>query len=177
MTKYEKMRMSEIERHTKNINHDDGAQGRIFEIECASKNSKKTRVSKQGETDIYIHIGTKNSNIKAECKTNGGRIESLINGTNKAKFIIYRMDYTIKHKASKTKPERIERRFVSPVVIPTEIFINALRRFNALKSTNGKNPEIAIQVSSKKFYEWLLDWPIPFEAETIYTIDDFDGLE
>lgn len=176
MTKYEKMRMLEIERHTKNINYDNGAKGRIFEIECASKNSKKTRVSKQGETDIYIHIGTKNSNIKAECKTNGGRIESLINGTNKAKFVIYRMDYTIKHKATKAKPERIEKRYISPVVIPTEIFINALVRFNAIKNTNGKNPELAIQVSSKKFYEWLLDWPIPFDSETIYTYDDFDGL-
>lgn len=176
MNKYEKMRIEKIEKYRNNIK-DSGRFGRIAELESVTKNSKKISVALNGETDIYIHIGTKNNNTGAERKINGGRVESLLTGSNKSKYIIYSMDYTIKHKACKTKPERIEQRIISPVVIPTETFINALKRFNALKSTNGKNPEMAIQVSSKKFYEWLKEWPIPFSPELVYTIDDFDGLE
>ena len=51
MTRFEKARCAEIARHTANIGHDDGANGRIFELECASANSRKTRVSKQGQAD------------------------------------------------------------------------------------------------------------------------------
>jgi hypothetical protein len=39
------------------------------------------------------------------------------------------------------------------------------------------NPEPAIQVSSKRLFERLLDWPIPYEPDTVYTPDDFDGVE
>ena len=174
MTTYEKKRIAEIERHSANIGHDCGAKGRIFELECASAGSRKTRVSKQGQADIYVHF--ENGNYSAECKINGGRIESL-KKAKAPKFVIYRLDFIQKHKASKNRPAWNEVRHVNPVLIPTEIFLNALVRFNAIKSTNGNNPELAIQVSSKKFYEWLLDWPIPYEPGLHYTADDFEGLE
>lgn len=173
-TKYEKAREKEIARHTANIGYDNGAQGRIFELQCASKYSRKTRVSKQGETDIYIKYGK--GTVKAECKTNGGRIESL-RKPNAPKFVIYKLDFVQKHKASKKREEWEEVRHIDPVVIPTKTFLNALDRFKATKSTNGRNPEEAIQVSSKKLYEWLLDWVIPFDPQLRYTEDDFEGLE
>ena len=52
MTKNEKIRLAEIERHTANRAHDNGAMGRAFELSCARVRSGKTRVSKQGEADV-----------------------------------------------------------------------------------------------------------------------------
>ena len=175
MNKYQKARLEEMERHAANADHDCGAWGRVFELECASENSRKTRVSKQGEKDVYIHYGR--GYVAAECKTNGGRIESL-RKPGAPKFIIYRLDFIQKHKATKGgRPAWDEVRTVDPVLIPTAVFLAALDRFGATKSTNGRNPEEAIQVSSKKLYDWLCDWPIPFEPGQHYTAEDFEGLE
>ncbi len=70
-----------------------------------------------------------------------------------------------------------ETRHVDPVIMPTDTFLALLVSCNAIKSTNGTNPEPAIQVSSKRLFERLLDWPIPYEPDTVYTPDDFDGVE
>ena len=173
MTKYEKIRLTEIERHTANRVNDNGAMGRAFELTCARANSRKVRVSKQGEADVYIKFGK--GFVKAECKTNGGRIEALYaNGA--PRFVIYQLDFTQKHKAGKSKPAWEENRHVEPVIIPTHIFLGVLENLGAIKSTNGKNPELAIQVSSKKWYEWLEQWPVEFHPDWDYTEEDFEGL-
>ena len=173
MTKNEKIRLAEIERHTANRTYDNGAMGRAFELSCARANSSKTRVSKQGEADVYIKFGK--GYIKAECKTNGGRIEALYT-KNAPRFVIYQLDFTQKLKASKHKPAREEVRHVGPVIIPTHIFLNVLETLGAIKNTNGKNPERAIQVSSKKWFEWLEQWPVEFHTDWDYTEEDFEGL-
>lgn len=173
MTKYEKIRNAEIARHESNTN-DSGHMGRAFELECASKYSRKTRVSKQGQADVYISYN--GGHYPAECKTNGGRISAL-RSAKAPKFVIYKLDFVQKHKATKTRPAWDEERHIDPVLIPTTVFLNALDRFGATKSTNGTHPEEAIQVSSLKFFEWLLDWPVPFEPGLKYVTDDFDGLE
>lgn len=172
--KYQAIREAEIQRHAANIGHDDGANGRIFELSCASVYSRKTRVSKQGQADVFIHF--ERGNVAAECKTNGGRIENL-RKPGAPRFVIYKLDFVQKHKAGKNTPAWDEERHIDPVLIPTAVFLAALDRFGATKSTNGKNPEEAIQPSSKKFFEWLLDWPIPYEPGLRYTAEDFEGLE
>lgn len=169
----EKARQAEIKRHLANRGHDDGAIGRAFELTCHTKYSRKTRVSLQDRADTYIMFN--GVPATAECKTNGGRIGFLRD--SKIKFVIYAMDFTQKHAATKKHAAYDERRVVDPVIVPTNIFLAALDRFGATKSTNGRNPEEAIQVSSKKFYEWLLDWPIPYKPDNHYTTDDFEGLE
>lgn len=174
MNKYERIRNAEIARHLNNADHDDGAIGRAFELACASTYSRKTAVSLQGDADVFIHY--ERGNYAAECKTNGGRIGSL-RKAGAPKFVIYKLDFVQKHKATKTAPAWDEERHIDPVLIPTTVFLAALDRFGATKSTNGKHPEEAIQVSSKKFFEWLLDWPIPYEPGLRYTADDFEGLE
>lgn len=172
MNRYEKARLDNMERIAKQVNN-SGRLGQMFELYCRAPQSKKTTVAKQGEVDLYVKY--EKGVAKAEAKTNGGRIESLRN--SKVKFVIYTMDFTQKHKAGKTKPAREERRIINPVIIPTAIFLSALDRFHATKSTNGRNPEEAIQVSSKKFYEWLKEWPVAYDKNTRYTKDDFEGLE
>ena len=52
-----------------------------------------------------------------------------------------------------------------------------LEEVGAIKWTNGNNNERAIQVSSKKMYHRLLDWVIPFNVNSVYSMDDFEGLE
>lgn len=173
MTKYEKIRTDEMARHIANRARDNGAMGRAFELSCARTNSKKIRVSKQGEADVYIKYGK--GYVKAECKTNGGRIEALY-AKGAPRFVIYQLDFVQKYKASKTKPAREEHRHIDPVIIPTSIFLAALESFGAIKSTNGKNPETAIQVSSKKWFEWLEQWPVEFHTDWDYTEEDFEGL-
>lgn len=172
--KYQAIREAEIQRHTANIGHNPGAAACAFELMCASPYSRKTRVSKQGQADVFIHF--ENGNWAAEVKTNGGRIESL-RKPRAPKFVIYKLDFVQKHKAGKNTPAWDEERHIDPVLIPTAVFLAALDRFGATKSTNGRNPEEAIQPSSKKFFEWLLDWPIPYEPGLHYTAADFEGLE
>ena len=176
MNKYQKAREEKIAFYRSRIGIDPGALGRIAELQSVSVNSRKVAVSKQGENDIFVHIGSKRANIPAERKTNGGRIESL-RKPGAPRFVVYSMRFVQKHKAGKTTEAWEELREIDPVLIPTEVFLAALDRFGATKSTNGKNPEEAVQVSSKKFFEWLLDWPIPFDPETVYTEEDFEGLE
>ena len=173
-TKYQAIREAEIARHLANAAHDNGALGRAFELACASEYSRKTRVSKQGQADVYIKF--ERGTVRAEVKTNGGRIEGL-RSSSAPRFVIYRLRFVQKHKAGKHTEAYDEVREIDPVLIPTEVFLAALDRFHATKSTNGKNPEEAIQVSSKKFFEWLLDWPIPYDPALRYTEEDFEGLE
>lgn len=176
MNKYEKARLEKIAWYRSRIGINPGALGKIAELESVTANSEKTKVSLQGEADIYIHIGSKRANVPAERKTNGGRIAAL-RKPGAPKFVVYSMHFVQRHKAGKNTEAWDELREIDPVVIPTAIFLAALDRFGATKSTNGKFPEEAIQVSSKKFFEWLLDWPIPFDPSLVYTWEDFEGLE
>ena len=166
---YREMKKAE---YRANIGIDCGAKGRIFELECARENSRKYKVSKQGQVDNWIIYNGKRAS--AEAKTNGGRIASLRKG--KVQFVIYQMDFIQKHKASKSREAWEEKRVIEPVIIPREIFLAVLDKFGATKSTNGRNPEEAIQVSSKKFYEWLTEWPVEYHNDWDYTEEDFEGL-
>ena len=172
MNKYEKARLDNMERIAKQVNN-SGRLGQMFELYCRAPQSKKTAVAKQGEVDLYVKY--EKGIATAEAKTNGGRIEGLRH--SKVRFVIYAMNFTQKHAATKKHGAWEEKRIIDPVIIPTAVFLSALDRFHATKSTNGRNPEEAIQVSSKKFYEWLKEWPVTYDKNTRYTADDFQGLE
>lgn len=153
-----------------------GTSGIVTELMCARPNSRKTDVSKQGKADVHIKYNGRY--IPAEVKTNGGRVDTLLNGTNKAKFVIYALDFTQKHKAGKNTPAREEHRHIDPVIIPTDIFVEVLRECNAIKEVahNGVVDGIAIQPSSKKLFQWLEQWPVEFHNDWDYTSEDFEGL-
>ena len=158
-----------------------GRFGDAFEILCARKGSRKTSVAKQGETDVFVKfsINGKIHYVPAECKTTGGRIGSLLNGTNDAKYVIYTLDFVQKYKATKTQPAREEHRHIDPVIIPTNLFVAKLREFNAIKAMNRDGQpdgDYAIQPSSKRWYEWLSEWPVEFNREWTYEECDFEGL-
>ena len=89
------------------------------------------------------------------------------------------MDTTQKHKATKSREEWVEVRRVEPVIIQTHLFLAVLKRFNAIKEVRhgGVVDGLAIQVSSKKLYEWLKDYSVKFDREAVYEEWEFEGVD
>lgn len=177
---YEEQREIEIERILSN-SANPGRKGDVFELKCTRKRSRKVTVAKQGETDVFVKfsINGKIHYVPAECKTTGGRIGSLLDGSNDAKYVIYELDFIQKRKPTKTQPAREEHRHVGPVIIPTDLFVAKLREFNAIKAMNRNGQpdgDYAIQPSSKRWYEWLSEWPVEFHRDWTYEECDFEGL-
>lgn len=161
---------------------DCGRYGRAFELDCARVKSKKIKISEQSETDIYVKFINENGKpyyVPCEAKINGGRIDELLNDS-KAQYVIYDMHFIQKHKASKKHGAYDEYRDLEqPVIIPKALFLAKLKEFNAIKVINreGKFDGYGIQVSSKKWYEWLIDYPVKFDNENSYEEWEFAGLE
>ena len=176
----EAKRKANAQRYLSNAN-DCGRFGRAFELSCARPLSNKTTVAKQGVTDVSVKFKTATGYKyePCECKTNGGRIDDLLDGTNKSRYVVYRMDTTQKHKATKSSKEWVEIRRVEPVIIQTHLFLAILKRFNAIKEVRhgGVVDGLAIQVSSKKLYEWLRDYPVQFDREAVYEEWEFEGVD
>ena len=176
----EARRKANAQRYLSNAD-DCGRFGRAFELSCARPLSNKTTVAKQGTTDVSVKFKTATGYKyePCECKTNGGRIDDLLDGTNKSRYVVYRMDTTQKHKATKSREEWVEVRRVEPVIIQTHLFLAVLKRFNAIKEVRhgGVVDGLAIQVSSKKLYEWLRDYPVQFDREAVYEEWEFEGVD
>lgn len=163
-----------------------GSKGRAFELMCARSASRKTAVSKQGQVDVSVKIlvNAKARYMPAECKTNGGRVNDLLDGSNKSRFVIYKLDFIQKHKASKKAPAWEEIRSTPALLIPTALFTAMLIDCNAIKEIahGGIVDGIAIQPSSKRMYERLTayaeNYPdMVFSPEAVYEDWMFEGLE
>ena len=163
-----------------------GAYGRAFEIACARPASRKTYVAKQGQTDVSIRvvINGKVRYMPAECKTNGGRVNDLLDGSNKSSFVIYKLDFVQKHKATKKAEAWDEIRSVPALLIPTALFTAMLIECNAIKEIRhgGEVDGIGIQPSSKRMFERLSTYAenfpdMIFSPENEYEDWMFEGLE
>ena len=166
--------------------HNPGAMGRAFELSCARAGSRKTCVSKQGKVDVSVKVvvNGKARYMPAECKTNGGRVDDLLNGSNKSAFVIYQLTFVQKHKATKKAEAWEETRSVPAVIVPTALFLQMLTECNAIKAIahGGVQDGIAIQPSSKKMFERLTAYTenfpdMVFSPETTYEDWMFEGLE
>lgn len=179
--KSKEIRESLIEKYASNHN-DCGRYGRAFELQCARDKSHKARVSKQGQIDIHVKFISENGKayyVPCEAKTNGGRIDELLNGS-KAQYVIYDLHFVQKHKASKKHDAYNEYRDLEqPVIIPKALFLAKLIEFNAIKAINrnGELDGYGIQVSSKKWFDWLSDYPVKFDNENAYEVWEFEGLD
>ena len=170
MNKNEKVRLAKSAEYLANT-ADCGRFGRAFEMACARPKSRKARVSAQGRADVSVRYNGRY--VPAECKTNGGRVDDLLNGTNKSKFVIYQLTFVQKHKATKSHEAWEEVRNVPAVIVPTDLFLNMLRECNALKEVahNGVVDGIAIQPSSKKMFERLTAYVENYELTFDNTVD------
>jgi hypothetical protein len=166
--------------------NNDGYKGIIFELSCTRAGSRKTCVSKQGQVDVSVKVmvNGKARYIPAECKTNGGRVNDLLDGSNKSRFVIYKLDFTQKHKATKKADAWEEVRSIPAVIVPTALFLQMLTECNAIKAIahGGVQDGIAIQPSSKRMYErltaYIENFPdMVFSPETTYEDWMFEGLE
>lgn len=160
---------------------DCGRYGRAFELQCARAKSHKKGVAEQNETDVFVKFISESGKpyyVPCEAKTNGGRVDELLNGS-KAQYVIYDLHFVQKHKASKKHEAYDERRDLEqPVIIPKALFLAKLVEFNAIKAINrnGELDGYGIQVSSKKWFEWLSEYPVKFDNESAYEVWEFEGL-
>ena len=162
-TKVEKLRKANAIRHFENADNDSGAYGRIREILSKSAHSKQVNFAKQGKADCFVWVDGKR--YTAECKTNGGRIGSLYS-KNAPQFVVYSMDICNAGTSN-------IRREIKQVVMKTTMFIAILEDCGAVKNTNGKQPEPAIQVTSKKLFEALERYTLRYDPNRRNSEMDF----
>lgn len=147
---------------------DDGRNGRAFEILCSRAGSRKNEVAAQNADDCKVKciVNGKVKYIAAECKTNGGRIEKQIRALRNGHdtLFIYALDIC-------NKGTNNLRRRVKPRIGYFSDFLAICEECGALKSTNGTNPEIAIQASSKKLYIALDGYGVPFDNEKTIEVE------
>lgn len=152
--------------------HGDGLNGCLYELWSHPANSPTLEVKGHNSVDTYVKVMTENGlrRIPAENKTNVGRVGSLY-GKKAPAFVVYTLNLDYDYKGERGK----ERWYVPAVVIPTSVLLDYFSRDpKAVRSCKGD--DIQIQARRKSWYEALQNWPIPFDPETVYTMDDFEGL-
>lgn len=140
--------------------------GRIMELASHTNRSRQVRVARQGKQDTFVKIATTNGKYRrmpAECKTNGGRIGSLLQ-ENAPRFVVYSLNLC--NAGTGYTPRNL-----APVVLLREDFLRVLEECNAVKDTNGNHPEPAIQASSKKMFLRLSE-AVKFDPERVYTVEE-----
>ena len=159
---------------------DDGRFGKALETLFVSKTSRKTACSAQGKIDAYFWLDGKRYPI--EYKTNGGRIGHLYDYRKPEKqYIMYALTYTVPER--KRKDGSIaggELRVINPIVMTVKDFIEVIEKCHAYKfpEHSGKGDrEKGIAVSSKKMYDVLKEYCIPFHPDTHYETSDFEDIE
>jgi hypothetical protein len=181
-SKYEEIRKEEENRILSNVRDYCGRNGRASELRHANTKSRKVKVASQNAIDDYIKVNMngKIRYIGAENKINGGRLDQIFTDS-RIKYVIYEMiDLPIpQSKKAKAENRPTEYRNVPAVVIPKNLFLAKLKEFNAIKviNRNGQFDGYGIQATSKKWYEWLLDYPVLWEKDYTYEIWEFEGLE
>lgn len=161
-TELERWRKFNAMRHFNSNN--DGAMGIIKEILDKSPRSKSTNFSKQGDADCYVYVD--GSRFTVERKTNGGRIGSLLE-KNAPKYVAYSMDVC-------NAGTSYKRRKTETKIFKTSTFLQILDECGAIKSTNGKNPELAIQVTSKTLFIAIEEYGLTYDCTRKYTAEDFE---
>ena len=159
---------------------DDGRFGKALEALFVSKTSRKTACSAQGKIDNYFWLDGKRYPI--EYKTNGGRIAHLYTYRKPEKqYIMYALTYTVPER--KRKDGSIaggELRVVNPVIMTVKDFLTVVDTLHAFKfpeHADKGDKEKAVAVSSKKLYDCLKNYCIPFHPDTRYTSEDFEDLD
>lgn len=153
---------------------DNGAAGRVFELMNARDGSLKHGVSKGKQADNYVSIiqsdGTK-KRYELESKTNGGRVDEVMEKLNNGRdfFVAYSLSICNKNTCNKVRE-------TAAIICPASVFIAALEECGALKAVNGRDGTpngIAIQVSKKSWFEWVDSYPVKWDRDFDYSWFDF----
>lgn len=157
-TSYDAKRQEKAFQYLARADIDSGAFGRIDELLSRKHGSKKTEVATQGQNDTSVTVDGKN--YRAERKTNGGRISGI-----KSRYVVYSLDICNSTTGNK-------QRTLEPMVFSLEGFLEILETAGAIKCTNGKNPEQAVQPSSLKMFRLMEQYGIPFDIDRNYSADE-----
>ena len=153
---------------------DNGAAGRVFELENARDGSTKCGVSKGKQADNYVSIiqpdGTK-KRYELESKTNGGRVDEVMEKLENGRdfFVAYSLSICNKNTSNKVRE-------TAPIICPASEFIAALEECGALRVLKGKDKQpngIGIQASKKSWFEWVDSYPVKWDKDFDYSWFDF----
>lgn len=154
----------------------DGIFGAITELFCCSERSNKMKIATQNKNDSNVRFANYKGVVRSvpvEVKTGGGRIQSMT-----GKYIVYTYCYRQKRNPDKThETDWYIEKEVDPIIVPLKMFVNFLYAHNAVKCTNGKQPEMAIQPSNKALYDACKAWAVKYDRTKVYKESDFYGLE
>lgn len=157
---------------------DNGAHGRVFELQNARDGSLKCGISKGKQADNYFCVlqadGSK-IRYELESKTNGGRVDEVMEKLSRGREFFIAYSLSICNKNTNNKLREAE-----PIVCPASVFIAALEECGALKAVNGRDGQqngIAIQVTKKAWFEWVSDFPVKWDKDWEYSWFDFVELE
>ena len=149
----------DIQRLKDGVPTDSGLYGKVDELLNHDSFSTcfKPRSNKYHDIDPWIN----GERVKAENKTNGGRIEKLYRMKDKHnRFIVYTIDYIVPIRFKKDgTPSGGEYRHVSKIM-RVDTFLNLIESVNAIKviqhsGYDVNDAERAVQGDSKKLYKAL----------------------
>lgn len=149
----------DVQRLNDGVPTDCGLYGKVDELlnHDSFSTCYKPRSNKYHDIDPWIN----GERVKAENKTNGGRIEKLYRMKDKHnRFIVYTIDYIVPIRFKKDgSPSGGEYRHVSKIM-RVDTFLNLIESVNAIKviQHNGydvNDAERAVQGDSKKLYKAL----------------------
>lgn len=168
-----------------------GARGRAFELEMTRERSRKKDVALDGYVDNTVQVMINGQKVfcPLECKTCGGRVESLYRGLQyqrkdgKPRFVVYRLDWTGKpSKLTGIAPEV----HTPALLMPVWFFLAGLEKFGKIRTLTGfdkhgrPKEERSIQTSNKgwhKFLAWYAEnYGYVYDPEAVYDIREFDGM-
>lgn len=147
----------------------NGANGCAFELKCHSSRAKATKIGKEKNNDITVYIDLGNGYCqpqRAECKTNGGRIDSIMNAVANGKDFIVIYELSLMNSTTQNKFVYIPARYCL-----ASKFIEILKECNAIKTIrkNGEIDGYGIQPSNRKFWAELERLP-RYKRDTFLTI-------
>lgn len=152
----------------RNDDSQNGANGIRFEFECHSSRDKRDKIGKNKNDDISVYIDLGNGYCRkerAECKTNGGRIDHIIEAVEKGKeFMVI---YELALMNSTTGGKYV---YIPAVYCPASKFIEILTDCKAIKTVNkkGEFDGYAIQPSKRNFWKALEQLPRFRKNEFLY---------
>ena len=153
---------------------DNGAAGRVFELMNARDGSTKRGVSKGKQADNYVTViqpdGSK-KRYELESKTNGGRVDEVMEKLNNGRdfFVAYSLSICNKNTSGKVRE-------AEPIICPASVFIAALEECGALRVLKGKDGQangIGIQASKKSWFDWVDSYPVKWDKDFNYSWFDF----
>lgn len=169
MFNFEPQNTKELNRFNKAYNHyvlqvkagNSGALGTLAESMKRRVNSSKwhgSKATQEGTPQADFTAKIDGKLTACESKINGGRLDDI-----KDKYIVYTLNI---HNSIADKS-------ITPRIMKTETFMNALYRFNAVKQVrhNGVVDGIAIQPSNRKLWAFLETMP-EYDRTKEYSSDE-----